>query len=669
MNRIFVTHYCCEVFNVAFSMDSFSTSRLKSESESEKMLIPSFTSTRSNGGTILSCNDFFANIDDRVSSPDKKDSPNIQTSIAGPSNLNTSSAANDDIRMFLNDDSLIPPTTLSPLNLPKKGTNHSLPKLHIQTRSSSPTKNVYESLDMSPGPQSDGAEYIPDLDSLSPDQIQAIPFSLRRKVKSVLSGQASKEDFEAVSQNLDVILKTSTNFGITENNNQSIDISSINSSVELKKISPGISPNTSTIFTPNMLVGSPRNDSEIFTTMPINRRLHRAATISQQLRSRSAFSTRNNSISENPLSRSASMSYTSPQSPALQFLSRISSHTFSPTAASSSAADTEELGKQVGDYVIGKLIGYGGFSEVKEAYTINSEGQQETYAVKIVRKFRRGIDDNLENEVLNEFDHEVNIWKTLDHTNVLKLKTVHEDEYATYCFTNKIAGGTLFDLIKSSNGKGLTLKLCLKYSKELANALSYLHLSMKIVHRDIKPENCLIDENGKLVLCDFGMSEYFIPEPETDLPVPKQIIGPSHTSSLLTKYHTNSQKDSVTISSTTANIGSLPYAAPELLLDQQRTADPSVDIWSFGVLLYAMVIGSLPWNHSLAPKLREMILEANWDKGLFIKHIHTKLEEETDFRSFDSEKILEIVEKCLEKNVGDRIQTRELSLMLNSTYS
>jgi serine/threonine protein kinase len=578
---------------------------------------------------------------------------------------------------------------------------------------------------------------------LSPDQIQALPFSFRRRVKSVLSGTATENDLKTVGDNIDTILELSGSVSSKDSTPVSTTPAMAighKRIVNLQRDSPTISPNTSTFFNysqPEPLLSPSsqsylrqQNADALSFSASSNRKLHRAATMYPAVSGRKlgSLSSRHNSVSASNLrgniSRSASLSSAN-DSPALQFLTRIANNTFSPIAATNS--EGEDMGEQIGNYVIGKMIGYGGFSAVKEAHTIDENGAKETKAVKIVRKIPQNVpfrnpdivgDDDDRMERLHEmFDHEVLLWKTLDHPNVLKLLCVHDNDHATYCFTDKITGGTLFDLIKLSKRKGLPTAECIDFAKQLAAALLYLHETQKIVHRDVKPENCLIeiekDEKKRLVICDFGMSDYFgiesndgedtdmegIDDDGQEVPYYAQKIGPSSTSSILNQYHRKKSETSSGVSSTKPsrqnslltsgnnnsgqfsgisssvsslsfttdnNIGSLPYASPELLLSPTPIFDPTIDIWAYGVLVYFMFKGSLPWQHPLAPKLREMILKGDWQPSEFEAHVFQKLLNESgntdghDRLKIIAERITNLVRNCLQIDPEKRFTIRQI---------
>ncbi|KAA8651921.1 serine/threonine-protein kinase [Aspergillus tanneri] len=316
------------------------------------------------------------------------------------------------------------------------------------------------------------------------------------------------------------------------------------------------------------------------------------------------------------------------------------------TASSEPAPQPDDEGQMVGtDYVLGKQIGFGGFSTVKEAYKVDESGATRRLAVKIVRKQVSGKTEKENDEVQAEFDHEVRVWRYLSHPHVLTLDAVYETDYATFCFTKLAIGGTLFDLIRQ-NRHGLDHGLARKYTYQLACALRYLHEDARVVHRDIKLENCLLDpvqlpdgtRTSNLVLCDFGMAEWMTtdnggasPDPyddAADRPPPKT-IGPAGSS--------------------TSIAGSLEYASPELLLSTNGVIDPSVDIWAFGVIVFAVIVGSRPFQDPFAPRIQSRIISGTWDRESVLD------EKEADpQRRKDREAALELIAGCLNMDVEKR---------------
>ena len=100
-------------------------------------------------------------------------------------------------------------------------------------------------------------------------------------------------------------------------------------------------------------------------------------------------------------------------------------------------------------------------------------------------------------------DREINIQKSLNHPNIVKLYEAFIDRDYLYLILEYVSGGTLYKQIKNNNGfnqpKSIQLLL------QICKAVKYLH-DRSIIHRDIKPENILLDNQGNIKLADFGFS-------------------------------------------------------------------------------------------------------------------------------------------------------------------
>lgn len=131
-----------------------------------------------------------------------------------------------------------------------------------------------------------------------------------------------------------------------------------------------------------------------------------------------------------------------------------------------------------------------------------------------------------------------------------------------------VNGGQMLDYI-ISHGK-LKEKQARKFSRQIASALDYCHRN-SIVHRDLKIENILISKNGDIKIIDFGLSNLFAPR--------------GHLKTFC---------------------GSLYFAAPELLQARAYTG-PEVDVWSFGIVLYVLVCGKVPFDDQSMPALHAKI--------------------------------------------------------------
>lgn len=275
-----------------------------------------------------------------------------------------------------------------------------------------------------------------------------------------------------------------------------------------------------------------------------------------------------------PIGVSAS-SWGNAKSPAASFLSSFASP----------AEPTYEFdGDEIGDYVLGKTIGHGGFSSVREGFRI-SDGKK--VAIKITNKTVE-IDERENQRVQIRLEREIAIWKSLEHANIVQYIDALETDYATYVVSEYCPNGNLLDmLIRSNDTHKLTEDMARPLIIQLCSALSYLHDQMKVCHRDIKLENVLFDEQGALKLCDFGLSEYQNPTHATHSP-----------GSPFAEFD-EGEDDSAG--------GSLAYTAPEQLTQHQPVRCPSADIWSVGVCLYTLIAGRLPFVDEYKPRVEQQI--------------------------------------------------------------
>lgn len=207
--------------------------------------------------------------------------------------------------------------------------------------------------------------------------------------------------------------------------------------------------------------------------------------------------------------------------------------------------------QRIGSYDIGKTLGHGSFGKVKLATHCATK---EKVAVKFFKHHKFTTAQQLEN-----CNREIDIMKLLNHPNIVKLIDVVEksQDGMTYLIVEYVVGGELFDYIVA-NGV-VKEKEARRFFRQIVSAVEYCHANL-IVHRDLKPENLLLDAGGNIKISDFGLSN---------------VIEPGK---LLDSF-----------------CGSPLYAAPEILL-AERYVGPPVDVWSMGVILYALLCGHLPWS-------------------------------------------------------------------------
>ena len=219
-------------------------------------------------------------------------------------------------------------------------------------------------------------------------------------------------------------------------------------------------------------------------------------------------------------------------------------------------------------YVISKTLGKGTFGKVKLAY--NQENQNEKYACKILLKSNiKDEDDNL------RCKREMDILKKMHHVNVVRTYEIISTDTTYYIFMDFCAKGELFNYIVVK--QRLSTKKAAFFYYQLINGIEYIH-KKGVCHRDLKPENLLLTEKNKLKIIDFGLSNYF-------------------NGNLLE-----------------TPCGSPCYASPEMVRGHKYDGF-KIDIWSSGIILYAMLCGYLPFeemeNDDCNEVLFKNIMECN----------------------------------------------------------
>ena len=284
--------------------------------------------------------------------------------------------------------------------------------------------------------------------------------------------------------------------------------------------------------------------------------------------------------------RLTASSVKSPQSAASSFLRAFSTSSRDDETEDACAEDAS--GETVGDnYVIGKQIGFGGFSVIKEVTQMLPSGHQRKLAAKIVKRQLSGKSDAENEQAQAEFEHEVELWRRLSHPHILVLESVYVTDEATFCFIPLASGGTLFDLIRHHR-QGLAIHLAQRYTYQLASALRYLHREARVVHRDVKLENVLFDRSaanpssptppsavpkespdeneGNIRLCDFGMAESLAHSPTSSFDADSSSSdNDSRPSSPLPDRPPTKHIGPADTSTSAFAGGSLDYAAPEIL--------------------------------------------------------------------------------------------------------
>ncbi|KAF6801133.1 protein kinase kin1 [Colletotrichum musicola] len=225
-----------------------------------------------------------------------------------------------------------------------------------------------------------------------------------------------------------------------------------------------------------------------------------------------------------------------------------------------------------GKWILGKTIGAGSMGKVKLA---RKEDTGEQVACKIIPRgsTEDGHPSRADKERADQSKEirtarEAAIVTLLSHPHICGMRDVVRTNYHWYMLCEYVNGGQMLDYI-ISHGK-LKEKQARKFSRQIASALDYCHRN-SIVHRDLKIENILISKTGDIKIIDFGLSNLFAPR--------------GHLKTFC---------------------GSLYFAAPELLQARAYTG-PEVDVWSFGIVLYVLVCGKVPFDDQSMPALHAKI--------------------------------------------------------------
>ncbi|CAG9313876.1 SNF1-like_3 [Blepharisma stoltei] len=219
----------------------------------------------------------------------------------------------------------------------------------------------------------------------------------------------------------------------------------------------------------------------------------------------------------------------------------------------------------IDNYRILGHLGHGTYGQVKLAEHLSSSTN---VAIKVLKK--RAI---LEKNMVSKVKREIQVLKLFHHPHIIRLYEVIETPKSLVLVLEYLPGGELYNLI-DRYGK-LHEEQARNYIQQILSGLAYCH-SHRVAHRDIKPENLLLDIHGNVKIADFGLAN-LMPDG-------------------------NFLKTSC---------GTPNYVAPEVI-SGYRYCGPEADVWSTGVVLFALLAGSLPFDDVSIPALFTKIKSGNF---------------------------------------------------------
>ncbi|KAJ3020563.1 hypothetical protein HKX48_000584 [Thoreauomyces humboldtii] len=206
-------------------------------------------------------------------------------------------------------------------------------------------------------------------------------------------------------------------------------------------------------------------------------------------------------------------------------------------------------GEFVGRWKVERTIGVGTYGKVRLAIDpVNGD----KVAIKVIEKAQVQS-----GKQVARLQREIRFLRLLHHPHIVKVYDVHETDLFIHIITEYAAGGELFDYIVAH--KRVKEREARSFFRQVLSAVDYCHKNA-VIHRDLKPENLLLDQSKTIKIIDFGFGNNFTVE------------------GLLDTF-----------------CGSPYYAAPEMILGKKYEG-PEVDMWSLGVILFALLCGHLPFD-------------------------------------------------------------------------
>jgi serine/threonine protein kinase len=257
------------------------------------------------------------------------------------------------------------------------------------------------------------------------------------------------------------------------------------------------------------------------------------------------------------------------------------------------------IGKTIAHYKILEKLGEGGMGVV---YKVQDTKLDRLLALKFLPPHL----------TVNETDktrflQEAKAAAAINHPNVCTIYDIKENEDRQFIVMEYVEGETLREYIGIGDSTPHKIKDIIEYALQIASALEAAHKE-GIVHRDVKSENIMVSKTNQIKVMDFGLAKL---------------------------------KGSLKLTKTSSTVGTLAYMAPEQI--EGKPTDARSDIFSFGVVLYEMLTGNLPFS-------------GEYESALMYTILNDDPEPVENYRSDISSELVHVLNRALEKDPEDRYQ-------------